>query len=80
MQDTSAGVTFGLFAGDTTASSSPLEPNFVTSFFAAHSVDPTMSPEGAVDDDDSEWTTVQPGAGVPLSQATIHPKVIAGQW
>jgi hypothetical protein len=77
LQDTSGGVHFGLFTG--TSTESTLDPDFVTDFFASHS-DPTMSTEGDATSEDSEWTTVQPGAGIPLSKATLHPKATAGQW
>ena len=40
----STGINFGLFTG---ASDPSMDPDFVTNFFASHSVDPTMSPEGA---------------------------------
>jgi hypothetical protein len=80
VHENSGGINFGLFTGATDTMDSALPDDFVNSFFASHSVEPTQATEGAEESDDIGWTTVGPGEGTPINHAQVHPKVIAGQW
>jgi hypothetical protein len=53
LQDASGGVNFGLFAAESDTAPASFDPDFVTTFFASHSVDPTISSEGATLSPDS---------------------------